>query len=110
MTNTTRITLHYSLAALKAERERLARLNWKEYTTRGNTPRCQELFAKVTKIDEQIKARESGGKMEIYYNNDTPFEIIRVKGGYEIRNSNGEFLRKCRTKKECKERIDTQTV
>ena len=53
----TRIKLHYSLAALRAERAKLARLNWREYTTRGNTQRCQELFAQIEKIDEEIKRR-----------------------------------------------------
>ena len=54
----TRIKLHYSLAALRAERAKLARLNWKEYTTRGNTQRCQELFAQIEKLDAEIKVRE----------------------------------------------------
>ena len=51
-----RIKLRYSLTALRAKREELARLNWREYTTRGNTPRCQELFAQIEKIDEEIEA------------------------------------------------------
>lgn len=51
-----RIKLRYSLAALRAKREELARLQWREYTTRGNTQRCQELFAKIEKIDEEIEA------------------------------------------------------
>lgn len=54
----TRIKLHYSLAALRAEREKLARIQYKEYTTRGNTQRCQELFAQIEKLDAEIKARE----------------------------------------------------
>ena len=54
----TRIKLNYSLAALRAKREELARLNWREYTTRGNTQRCQELFAQIEKLDAEIKARE----------------------------------------------------
>ena len=39
-------------------RAELVRLNRKEYTTRGNTQHCQELFAKIEKIDAEIKARE----------------------------------------------------
>ena len=54
----TRIKLHYSLAALRAERARLARIQLKEYQTRGNTQRCQELFAQIEKLDAEIKARE----------------------------------------------------
>lgn len=58
MTHHTRIKLNYSLAALRAEREKLARIQYKEYTTRGNTQRCQELFAQIEKLDAEIKARE----------------------------------------------------
>lgn len=54
----TRIKINYSLAALRAEREKLARIQYKEYTTRGNTQRCQELFAQIEKLDAEIKARE----------------------------------------------------
>ena len=54
----TRIKLHYSLAALRAERARLARIQLKEYQTRGNTQHCQELFAQIEKLDAEIKARE----------------------------------------------------
>ena len=53
----TKITLHYSLAALEAKRAELIRLNRREYATRGNTQHCQELFAKIEKIDEEIKRR-----------------------------------------------------
>ena len=52
-----KIKINYSLAALKAKREELARLNWKEYTTRGNTQRCQELFAQIEKLDAEIERR-----------------------------------------------------
>lgn len=51
-----KIKLRYSLAALRTKREELARLQWREYTTRGNTQRCQELFAQIEKIDEEIEA------------------------------------------------------
>lgn len=43
---------------LKAKREELVRMNRKEYTTRGNTARCQELFRQITEIDEEIARRE----------------------------------------------------
>ena len=48
--------------------------------------------------------------LEVYRHGDVEFEIWKTKNGYEILNCNGQFLRKCKTKKECKERIDTQTV
>jgi hypothetical protein len=54
----TRIKINYSLDALRAERAKLARIQYKEYTTRGNTQRCQELFTQIEKIDAEIKARE----------------------------------------------------
>lgn len=54
----TKITLNYSLTALKAKRAELARIQYKEYTTRGNTQRCQELWAQIEKLDEEIKKRE----------------------------------------------------
>lgn len=39
------------------------------------------------------------------------FEIWFVKNGkWKITNCNGQFLRYCRTKKECISRIDNQTV
>lgn len=33
----TRIKINYSLSALRAESAKLARIQYKEYTTRGNT-------------------------------------------------------------------------
>lgn len=53
----TRIKINYSLAALRAEREKLARVQYKEYTTRGNTERCQELFKKIERLDAEIEKR-----------------------------------------------------
>lgn len=44
------------------------------------------------------------------YESYKDFIIIRFKSGYSILNLNGECLRRCKTKKECKMRIDTQTV
>ena len=38
------------------------------------------------------------------------FEIRKSRGGFEIYNLNGEFLRRCKTKKECYDRIANQTV
>lgn len=55
MTNA--IKINFSLAALKAKREELVRLNQREYKTRGNTQRCQELFDKIEKIDAEIERR-----------------------------------------------------
>lgn len=54
-----RIKLHYSLEALRAKRAELERLNRKEYQTRGNTARCQELWSQIEKIDEEIERRIS---------------------------------------------------
>lgn len=53
----TKIKLHYSLAALRAERARLARIQYKEYTTRGNTQKCQELFTQIEHLDAEIERR-----------------------------------------------------
>ena len=49
-----RIKINYSLEALRAKRAELARIQLKEYQTRGNTQRCQELWAEIEKLDEQI--------------------------------------------------------
>lgn len=57
MANTTKIKLHYSLAALRTERARLVRIQQKEYQTRGNTQRCQELWDQISKIDDEIAER-----------------------------------------------------
>lgn len=42
---------------LMAKRDRLRKINWREYTTRGNTQRCQELFKEIEALDEEIKRR-----------------------------------------------------
>lgn len=55
---THRIVLHYSLPALKAERAKLARIQQREYQTRGNTQRCQEIWKQIEAIDAQIENRE----------------------------------------------------
>lgn len=52
---TDRIKLHYSLAALKAQRAKLVRENYKEYQTRGNTQRCQNLWKQIEAIDAEIE-------------------------------------------------------
>lgn len=62
MTHTTRIKLHYSLAALQAKRAELVRIQQKEYQTRGNTQRCQELWTKIEAIDNEIAERFMGGE------------------------------------------------
>lgn len=62
MTHTTHIKLHYSLAALKAKRAELVRIQQKEYQTRGNTQRCQELWTKIEAIDNEIAERFMGGE------------------------------------------------
>ena len=54
-----RIKINFCLAELKAQRAKLARIQLKEYQTRGNTQRCQELWSQITKLDEEIARRES---------------------------------------------------
>jgi len=54
---TDRIVIHYSLAALKAERDHLVRIQQREYQTRGNTQRCQEIWKQIEAIDAQIENR-----------------------------------------------------
>lgn len=54
---TDKIKLNYSYAALQAKRAELVRLNRKEYTTRGNTAKCQELWAQIEAIDAEIEQR-----------------------------------------------------
>jgi hypothetical protein len=58
----TRIKLHFSLAALQAERAKLVRIQQKEYQTRGNTQRCQELWTQIEAIDNEIAERFMGGE------------------------------------------------
>lgn len=53
------IKINFSLEALRAKRAELARIQLREYETRGNTQRCQELWEKITKLDEEIARRES---------------------------------------------------
>jgi hypothetical protein len=59
---TNRIKLHYSLEALRAKRAELARIQLKEYRTRGNTARCQELWSQIEKIDDEIARRFMEGE------------------------------------------------
>lgn len=49
-----------TIKELRAERARLARIQLKEYQTRGNTQRCQELWAQIEKIDAEIARRTKG--------------------------------------------------
>ena len=44
-----------TIKELKEKRESLIRQNQKEYRTKGNTQRCQEIFAEIEKVDELIK-------------------------------------------------------
>jgi hypothetical protein len=62
MAHVTHIKLHYSLAALQAERAKLVRIQQKEYQTRGNTQRCQELWTQIENIDKEIAERFMGGE------------------------------------------------
>lgn len=40
---------------LKAKREQLIKQNQREYATRGNTQRCQELWSKIEEIDRILE-------------------------------------------------------
>lgn len=53
----TYIKLNFSLEFLKAQRAKLVRIQQKEYKTRGNTQRCQELWSQIEKIDAEIEER-----------------------------------------------------
>ena len=55
----TPISIDFCLDALRAQRAELARIQLKEYQTRGNTQRCQELWTQITKLDEEIARRTS---------------------------------------------------
>lgn len=61
----TNIKINFSLEALRAKRAELARIQLREYETRGNTQRCQELWEKITKLDEEIERRESSMEKRI---------------------------------------------
>lgn len=59
---TERIKINFSLEALRAKRAELARIQLKEYQTRGNTARCQELWSQIEKIDDEIARRFMKGE------------------------------------------------
>lgn len=42
---------------LIAERDRLIKIQKREYERLGNTQRCQELFEEITKLNKQIKSK-----------------------------------------------------
>lgn len=42
---------------LKEKRDKLAKMQWKEYTRLGNTQRCQELFEEIQKVEAEIERR-----------------------------------------------------
>lgn len=44
-----------TIKELKEERSRLRHIQMKEYRTRGNTQRCQEIWYKIVNIDDQIR-------------------------------------------------------
>lgn len=48
-----------SLAELKAKRDELGRISWYEYTTRGNTERCQHIWKEIEALDEEIENRRT---------------------------------------------------
>ena len=57
---TQKIKINFSLDALQAKRAELARIQYKEYTTRGNTQKCQELWTQIEAIDAEIEKRKKG--------------------------------------------------
>ena len=44
-----------TIKELTAKRDELIKKQLKEYRTRGNTQRCQELWAEIEKIDAEIE-------------------------------------------------------
>lgn len=46
-----------TMIELNEARVRLAKANWKEYTTRGRTERCSQLFKKLEEVDREIDRR-----------------------------------------------------
>lgn len=51
-----------TMKELKTKRAELARIQIKEYQTRGNTQRCQELWSQIEKIDDEIAKRFMKGE------------------------------------------------
>lgn len=51
-----------STRSLNAQRAHLVKIQLKEYQTRGNTQRCQELWSQIEKIDEEIARRFMNGE------------------------------------------------
>ena len=62
------IKINFSLEALRAKRAELARIQHREYETRGNTQRAQELWEQITKLDEEIEMRESSKENYLLFN------------------------------------------
>lgn len=51
-------TRNRKLQECRSKRAFLAKQNQKEYQTRGNTQKCQELWAEIEKLDKNIKEIE----------------------------------------------------
>lgn len=51
-----------TLEELKQKRADLGKLQWKEYTTMGNTQKCQQMWVEICELDEQIEKMERGDK------------------------------------------------
>ena len=49
------MTKEMIIKELKEQRNKLVKQQQKEYQTRGNTQRCQELWAEIEKIDAQLE-------------------------------------------------------
>ena len=43
-----------TIKELQTKRKELVRIQQKEYTTMGNTKKCQKLFEEICKVDEMI--------------------------------------------------------
>ena len=50
---------------LKERRDKVAYAIHKEYTTRGNTPRCQELFREYEALEDSINASKLGAEEQM---------------------------------------------
>ena len=65
----------------------------------------------TARADTTMRDGKEGREMMVSYKTYKDFVIQKVKEGcWSIQNLNGQELRRCRTMKECINRIDTQTV
>ena len=73
-------TINSDIKELKEQRDVLVKQNQKEYSTRGNTQRCQEIFAQIEKIEKEIEVMQ----VSEYYN--IPVRIAHAR--YDVMDKN----------------------